>query len=56
MFLIGKTLTVHPLIGDDKTAYKATAINLDKNAGLIVKLPDGTKKTLSSGEVTLHNS
>ena len=56
MFLIGKKLTVHPLIGDDKTAYKATAIDLDKNAGLIVKLPDGTKKTLNSGEVTLHNS
>ena len=56
MFLIGKKLTIHPLIGDDKTAYKATAIDLDKNAGLIVKLPDGTKKTLSSGEVTLHNS
>ena len=56
MFLIGKKLTVHPLIGDDKTAYKATAVDLDKNAGLIVKLPNGTKKTLSSGEVTLHNS
>ena len=56
MFLIGKKLTVHPLIGDDKTAYEATAVDLDKNAGLIVKLPDGTKKTLSSGEVTLHNS
>ena len=56
MFLIGKKLTVHPLIGDDKTAYEATAIDLDKNAGLIVKLTNGTKKTLSSGEVTLHNS
>ncbi len=56
MFLIGKKLTVHPLIGDNKTAYNATAVDLDKNAGLIVKLPNGTKKTLSSGEVTLHNS
>ena len=55
-FLIGKKLTVYPLIGDDKTAYKATAVDIDKNAALIVKLPNGTKKTLSSGEVTLHNS
>ena len=54
LFLIGKTLTVHPLIGDDKTAYTATAIDIDEEAGLIVKLPDGTEKTLSSGEVTLH--
>ena len=55
-FLIGKKLTVYPLIGDDKTAYKATAVDIDKNAALIVKLPNGTKKVLNSGEVTLHNS
>ena len=55
-FLIGKKLTVYPLIGDDKTAYKATAVDIDKNAALIVRLPNGTKKALSSGEVTLHNS
>lgn len=55
MFLIGKTITVHPLIGDDKTAYTATAINVDKNAGLVVKLEDGSKRTLNSGEVTLHS-
>ena len=54
MFLFGKTLTVHPLIGDDKSTYEATAIDIDENAGLIVKLADGTTKTLSSGEVTLH--
>ncbi len=54
MFLFGKTLTVHPLIGDDKSAYEATAIDIDENAGLVVELTDGTKKTLSSGEVTLH--
>ncbi len=55
-FLIGKELTVYPLIGDDKTAYKATAVNIDKNAALVVQLPDGTQKALNSGEVTLHNS
>ena len=55
-FLIGKNLTVYPLIGDDKTAYNATAVDIDKNAALIVQLPNGIKETLSSGEVTLHNS
>ena len=54
MFLTGKTLTVYPLIGDDKTAYEAKAIDIDEEAGLIVELKDGTRKTLSSGEVTLH--
>lgn len=54
MFLVGKTLTVYPLIGDDKTAYEAKAIDVDENAGLVVEMKDGTKKLLSSGEVTLH--
>ena len=54
MFLFGKPLTVHPLIGDDKSAYTAKAIDLDENAGLVVELTDGTKQVLSSGEVTLH--
>ena len=54
MFMLGESLVVHPLIGDDKTAYTAKAIDIDKNAGLVVELKDGTIKTLSSGEVTLH--
>ena len=54
-FLIGRELTVYPLIGDEKSSYKATAIDIDENAGLIVTLPDGTTKTLSSGEVTLKS-
>ena len=54
MFLTGKALTVYPLIGDDKSAYQAKAIDVDENAGLVVQLKDGTRKTLSSGEVTLH--
>ena len=56
MFLIGKTLTVYPLIGDEKSAYSAVAIDIDQDAALIVQLPDGKKKSLNSGEVTLHNS
>ena len=54
MFLKDKTLTVYPLIGDDKSAYQAKAIDVDENAGLVVEMKDGTKKLLSSGEVTLH--
>ena len=54
MFLVGKTLTVYPLIGDDKTAYQAKAIDVDQNAGLVVEMKDGSTKVLSSGEVTLH--
>jgi BirA family biotin operon repressor/biotin-[acetyl-CoA-carboxylase] ligase len=52
--LIGKKLTVTPLIGDDTTSYEAQALDITKDAGLLVQLPDGTKKTLHSGEVTLH--
>ena len=52
-FLIGKTITVHPIIGDDKSTYTAKAIDIDQNASLLVELPDGTRKTLSSGEVSL---
>ena len=54
MFMLGQTLVVHPLIGDDKTSYTAKAIDIDENAGLVVELADGTTKVLSSGEVTLH--
>ena len=54
-FLLGKELTVFPLIGDKKSSYKATATDIDENAGLIVTLPDGTKKVLNSGEVTLRS-
>lgn len=52
-FLIGKTITVHPIIGDDKSTYSAKAIDIDQNASLIVELADGTRKALSSGEVSL---
>ena len=54
-FLIGKTISVHPIIGDDKSTYTAKAIDIDQNASLIVELPDGTTKALSSGEVSLHS-
>ncbi len=56
MFLIGQTLEVHPIIGDEKSVYTATAVDIDENAGLIVRLKDGTTKTLSSGEVSLKSA
>ena len=55
-FLIGRELTVYPLIGDEKSSYKAIASDIDDNAGLIVTLEDGSKRTLSSGEVTLKST
>ena len=47
--------TVFPLIGDKKSSYKATAIDIDENAGLVVKLSDGETRTLHSGEVSLKS-
>ena len=55
-FLLGQELTVYPLIGDQKSSYKATATDIDENAGLIVTLKDRSQKTLSSGEVTLKSA
>ncbi len=55
-FLLGRELTVFPLIGDEKSSYKATATDIDENAGLVVKLADGSLRTLSSGEVTLKSA
>ena len=54
--LLGKTITVFPLIGDQKSSYKAVAEDIDENAGLVVKLADGTTRTLNSGEVTLKSA
>lgn len=53
-FLIGQTVTVHPIIGDEKNSYEAKVIDIDKNAGLVVSLSDNSKRVLSSGEVSLH--
>lgn len=55
-FLLGQELTVYPLIGDEKSSYKAMATDIDENAGLIVTLKDGSQRTLSSGEVTLKSA
>ena len=51
---IGKRVLVHPVIGDSREDYYAEAVDIDNKAGLVVLLPDGTRKTLNSGEVSLH--
>ena len=53
-FLIGKKITVNPVIGQ-KESYIATVKVIDNNASLVVQLEDNTIKTLFSGEVTLHS-
>lgn len=54
-FLIGTTVTVHPVIGDDTSIYEAKAVDIAEDAGLVVELADGSRKVLNSGEVSLHS-
>lgn len=53
-FLTGKEITVFPLIGEKKSSYKAVVKDVDDNAGLVISLPDGSSRTLNSGEVSLR--
>ena len=55
-FLLGRTLTVYPVIGDEKSSYEAKAVDIDENACLVVELSDGSQKKLLSGEVSLKSS
>ena len=52
-FIIGKEITVVPVIGDDKSAYAATVLGIDKEARLLVRLDDGSERALSSGEISI---
>ena len=54
-FIIGREVEVHTLIDSAQGIYKAKAVDIDQNAALVVQLPDGTKKTLISGEVSLKS-
>ena len=54
-FLTGKRVTVHPVIDSTKSVYQAEVIDIDDNAGLIVKDDSGNIKVLNSGEVSLHS-
>lgn len=51
--LTGHTVCVNPIIGEDKSSYEAKVIGISPEGSLIVCLPDGTQKHLSSGEVSL---
>ncbi len=55
-FIIGQTVEVHPIIGDEKSIYTARAIDIDDNAGLVVQLEDGSSRVLNSGEVSLRST
>ena len=48
MVMLGKEITVHSASEN----YIATALDIDNDCHLIVKLEDGTKRTLSSGEIS----
>lgn len=51
--VIGKTVTVHPIIDNAATDYSATVTGITDDAKLIVQLPDGTNKMLDSGEISI---
>ena len=54
-FLIGSSVTVSPVIGQDKTNYTALVVDIDSNANLVVQKENGEQLSFSSGEVSLHN-
>lgn len=51
--LIGKQVTVKPLIDNNIKDYPATVVDITDDAKLIVQTENGTKQTLDSGEVSL---
>lgn len=52
-FIVGKEITVIPVIGDENSAYSATVLGIDKKARLLVRLNDGSERALSSGEISI---
>lgn len=52
-FIVGKEITVTPIIGDERSAYPATVLGIDKKARLLVRLLDGSERALSSGEISI---
>ena len=53
--LIGKKVTVNPTAGIGGNGYKATVFDITDGAELVVEDESGNKKTLHSGEVSLHS-
>ena len=54
--LIGKTVTVSPVIGEEKTNYTCAVTGITDDAKLEVRLTDGTVRYLDSGEVSLRTA
>ncbi len=52
-FLVGKEIQVIPVIGDEKTSYKAKVLGIDQEARLLVRLEDGSERALFSGEISI---
>lgn len=52
-FIVGKEITVIPVIGDENSAYAATVLGIDEKARLLVRLDDGSERALSSGEISI---
>lgn len=53
--LIGKTVTVTPVIEQEAGRYEALVTDITGDARLVVKTADGRELSLSSGEVSLHS-
>ncbi len=56
VFVLGKKIEVHPLAGTDRDIYEAVATDITDDASLCVTLPDGSLRTLFSGEISLKSS
>ena len=53
-FIVGKEITVIPVIGDESGSYPATVLGIDKNARLLVRLNNGSERALSCGEISIR--
>lgn len=51
----GKKVLVTPVIGQYEGVFEATVIDITNDAGLLVELPDGSRKEFHSGEISLHS-
>lgn len=50
-FLIGKNVVVHPIIGDDRSAYAAKVLDIDDKAALVVELIENNRQESERGEI-----
>lgn len=53
--LIGKKVQVNPVAGTAGTTYTATVKEINEEIRLVVETESGERKSLSSGEVSLHS-